>query len=86
MALTPTVFVDDPSCLAVAWVDETKKDGAIGQVDVTNRTVNRVLVVWGIYQDQYVESPPVAPGDTFTETFRGAATRAGDVSSVGYFV
>lgn len=84
MALTPTTMVDDPDCLLIAYVDETKADGAIGRVDVTNRRADRVLVACAIYQNAVVTTPDIAPGQTFSQTFRGNQARAGDVSSIWY--
>lgn len=85
MALTATTFINDPTCLAVAWMDVAKGDGAIGRVELTNRgTVP--LVGFATYGGKSSETPPVAPGTTYTHTFRGASPRAGDVTEYGYRV
>ena len=86
MALTQTTMVDDPNVLMIASVDYGKADGAIASVEVTNRGSARPVIAWAIYNGRLVESPPIALGDTFTQTFRGASARAGDVSELGYRV
>lgn len=84
MALTPTPFIDDPNCLVVAQVDFGKADGAIASVTITNRTPDKNLWGWAIYLGNYVETAAILPGQTITQTFRGASTKAGDVSELGY--
>lgn len=85
MALTANTMSDCPDCLIVVWVDESKADGAIAQVDATNRRTGRTLTVWAIYQGNTVTSPPIDPGTTYTQTFRGQQPRAGDVSTIGWY-
>jgi len=88
MALTTWTAIDDAECLLVLQVDESKADGAIAQIDVTNRR-SIPLTAWGDYARnagnvQRVEQV-VQPGETVTVTFRGANARAGDVAAVGYY-
>lgn len=85
MALTATNVVDDPDCLFVAWVDEARADGAIGRVEVTNRRAGKPVIAWARYQGSLVKTSEIAPGQTFTQTFRGNQARAGDVSEIGYY-
>ena len=86
MALTATTIIDDPQCLGVAWVDYSKADGAIARLELTNRTTDRTIVGFATYLGSLVQTGAIAPGATFTQTFRGAAARAGDVSELGYRV
>lgn len=86
MALTNRVMIDSPTCLAVLGVDESKSDGAIGSVTITNRSTGYDLWVWATYNGSVITSPTVYPGQVYTRTFRGASARAGDVSEIGYYM